>query len=177
MKKLVWFFIYITFFILSLIYFAPKENIFYFAQKQLYRQGIAISTEVCNDGGFNLDIKDADILYSSIKFATIKDLDIFTLLIYNKIDAQNISLSPSVKNFIPANIRQLTITYHIFNPLKITIEGFGRIGKIDGYYSILQNKVHIFLQPSNFMKKNYQTSLRRLKKDQQGRLYYEQTLK
>jgi len=172
-KKIGRFFIYVTFFILAIVYFSPKVGLYYFAEKGLKTFDVVISSETLNDRGFSLDIDNAVVLVKSIESAKIDKVVFNFLIFYNSITLDGIKLSSTVKSFLPLNIKNITVRYSILNPLNAVVYAQGDFGKLDGSVDILDRKVHLVLSPSKKMEKNYKNSLKNFKVSKNGELTYD----
>lgn len=169
------FFAYFAFFILALIFFAPKIGMYYFLENELKVYDLIISGETLKDEGVRLNIKDGQIFVKSIESATIKECDVTLLLFYNSINAQDITLSQSAKSFVPLKVQELKFSYTIFNPLNIKAFAVGEFGTAQAQVNILERTLHVDLQASEMMSKGYQNSLREFKKSEDGGFTYDKT--
>lgn len=175
-KKLGKFFAYFLFFIVSLMFFTPKESIYYFAEKELKPYGVIISSEDVKDRGLYLTIEHADVSLKSIPSASIQSSEIKFFGLYNSVNIDTIALSSTASSFIPLNIEHLQIKYHLFNPLHITASSYGEFGKFRADVNLLKKTLHIDLIASKKMKKNYRSTLHNLKKNSKGEYYYDKAL-
>ncbi|MBU4025121.1 hypothetical protein KKF31_08210, partial [bacterium] len=115
-KRFLRFFAYLAFFVVALIFFAPKLGMYYFLENELKAYDVIISGETLKDEGVSLNIKDGQIFVKSIESASIKECDVTLLLFYNAINARDITLSQSAKSFIPLKVQELKLSYTVFNP-------------------------------------------------------------
>ena len=161
------------FFILSLIFFMPKVNLYYKLEQVLQQQNIIISNEKLNDNGFNLEIKDATVFFDSLESAKIEHLDISTLILYQSLNIQNIKLSGIASSFIPISIENISIKHMIINPLNITISANGEFGTLNGSLHIIDKNLHITLKLSKQMLKRYKKTLKYLEKNKNGDYNYD----
>ncbi len=174
-KKLMKFFAYAFFFIVALMYFAPKVSAFYFLEEQLKPYGVIISSEKLNDTGFSLDIEDAVISFKSIESAKLTRANINVFVLYNTIHVEDITLSDTAASFVPLGIQKGDIRYSIVDPLHVQGEVLGDFGEADIVYDILQRSVYVTLKPSKLMLNKYRSTLRNFKKDENGEYVYEKT--
>jgi len=70
------FFILFCLFILSLLIFMPKANLYYLAEIKLKQYNVILSNEKFISHTFGFDIKDAKIFIEGVNIATIDNLDI-----------------------------------------------------------------------------------------------------
>ncbi|WP_324170592.1 hypothetical protein [Sulfurimonas sp.] len=174
-KKISIFFAYTIFFMLALMYFTPKDSIYFLLEEKLKQSDIVISFEQVEDKGFFLNIVDADISFKSISSAKINEASIIVFAIYNSVSLKGITLSTTAKSFAPLNIHKAKVIYSIFNPLNVSIEAVGEFGELEGEFNIVNSTLHLELKPSQEMLKNYQSSLRKLNKTENGEFVYDKT--
>jgi len=171
-KKIVKFFIYLSFFILALIYFTPKVNLYYFGESKLKSYDVVVTDERLKDNGFSLNIKDGTVVVKSIDSARFENIDVRLLGLYNFISVDNITLASTAKAFIPVVINKINIQYHILNPLNIDIFAIGEFGKVRAVFNLLKMELDLHLTPSKLMKTKYQNGLKYLKKSENGEFTY-----
>ncbi len=175
MKKLAIFFAYALFFIVALMYFAPKVSAFYFLEEQLKPYGVIISSEKLSDKGFSLDIEDAVISFKSIESAHLTQANITIFVLYNAIHIEGVKLSSTASSFLPLAIEKGDMVYSIADPFHVKGKVYGDFGEADLLYDISQNSVYIALKPSKLMLNKYRSTLRNFKKDENGEYIYEKT--
>ena len=166
---------YIFFFILALVYFMPKESVYYYLEKKLLQEKVILSGEDINDNGFSLELKNSSVSYDSIQSANIEDINLKIFGIYNSLSIQNIELSGIVSSFTPLIIDTIDVSYTIFNPLNIVATASGEFGEASANISILDKNISVLLIPSDLMFKKYKSTLRNLKKNQNGEYEYDKT--
>ncbi len=174
-KKLAVVFGFALFFLLALMYFTPKENIYFALESELKKYDVIISNEKINDSGFTLELNDAEVFFKSIKSADIKSVNIKIFGIYNSLSMSDIRLSEAASSFLPLNIEEVTITHSIFNPLNVNIYELGDDGELEGSFNIMEMALHIIFHPSELMLKEYKNSMRKFKKSEDGEYVYDQT--
>ncbi|WP_044417269.1 hypothetical protein [Halarcobacter anaerophilus] len=86
MKKILKFLFLFLFFIFSLIYLFPKENLYFFVEKKLQNYKIVISNETINFNLSGVVLKNFDLYYDGIKIAKVESLNIkYSLFDFDKI--------------------------------------------------------------------------------------------
>ena len=175
MVKIAKFFGYLIFFIAALLFFLPKENLYYLAEKELEPLGVAISNERLDDSGFALHVKDAKVTFKGIESANIELLSLSPWLLYNSIDIENIKLAQSAKSFVPLNIEKVNIIYAIDMPTKIRVFAKGDFGEAVCELDLIERVFKAHVVASAQMKKEFRHSLRNLKRDKNGEYDYEQS--
>lgn len=175
MVKTLKLFAYFAFFILALIYFSPKESIYYFAEKGVEKYKVVLSDEKITDSGFSLDLSDVKVSYDSIQSAKVEDINVKMFLLYNSISAKNIKLSNIAVSFIPLYVQNLDVSYTIFNPLIIGLNANGEFGEAKGEINILDRNITIVVTPSKVMRMKHQDTLANMKKSDNGGYSYDKS--
>jgi hypothetical protein len=175
MVKIGKFFGYVIFFILALMYFMPKESIYYFAEKELKNYNVIIAHEAVKDSGFSLELKHLDIYVEAIESAKVDSVSISLFGVYNTIDANNVHLTEALSSMLPVKIDKVNIRYSIFHPTEITLNAVGAFGTIDAKANLIERKVDALLKPSSIMKRKYRSTLRNFKKQSNGEYEYVQS--
>jgi hypothetical protein len=174
-KKLLIFLAFVAFTILSIMYLAPKENIYYALENQFKKFDIINSNEKIKDTGFKLELSDSELSFKSISSVNIKLMDIKIFAFYNSVILRDITLSQAVDSFVPVKIKEIKITYSIINPLNITIYEIGDNGEARGSFSLTDMKLHMVFKPSKLMLRRYANSLREFKKSVDGDYIYDKS--
>jgi len=174
-KKIAKFLAYISFFILAIIYFAPKVSLYYLAESKMKPFDVVVTSEVLKDNGFSLDIKDGSVVVKSIESAKFENINIKLLGLYNFISVDNIYLSSTAKSFIPLYIRKINIQYYVLNPLNIDMFAIGEFGKVRAFVDLVKRELRVVLTPSKLMISKYKSSLKNLKKSENGEFTYAKT--
>ena len=175
MVKIVRFFAYMLFFIVALMYFMPKESIYFLAEKQLQKYHVVIAHESVKERGLSLELRHLDVYVESIQSAKIGEVDISLFGLYNEVKANNIELSTAVASMLPTKIESVTIKYSILNPLNVTLNAVGAFGTLHGEANIKERKITAELKPSSLMKRKYRSALRNFKKQANGEYEYVQS--
>ncbi len=172
-RKVGLFFLYLFFFVMALMYFAPKTSIYYFLEEQLKEYAVIVSFEELEDSGFTLNIKDASISMKSVDSANIRSTNIKIFGLYNAVDFKDIALSSAAKSFLPLNIERVNIRYTIFDPLNVHAQAKGEFGEVDAKLSIVEKSLKATVVPSAVMLKSYKKSLKNLTKNENGEYVYD----
>jgi len=175
MVKLLKLLAYVIFFIAALIYFIPKESVYYYLEKELLQEKIILSGEEIIDSGYSLQLNNAKVSYDSIESANVEDINIKIFLVYNSLSVSNVKLLDIASSFVPVKIDTINIKYTIFNPLNVVAESNGEFGQANAEVNILDRTISIVLKPSKLMLKKYKATLRSLKKNKAGEYKYEKT--
>ena len=172
MVKLLKFFAYITFFIFALIYFMPKDSLYYYGEHELKKYKIIVSNEEVKNNALSLKINHSKLYYDSIESAEIKSIDITLLGLYNLIMIKGIKLSTVASNFIPLKIDSVEIKYSILNPLHVLLNANGEFGVAVAEFNISDSNLSVVVKPSTLMLKQYGNSIRELHRNHKGEYEY-----
>ena len=175
MVKIVRFFAYMLFFIVALMYFMPKESVYFFVEKQLQKYHVVIAHESVKDKGLSLELRHLDVYVESIQSAKIENLDISFFGVYNEVKAHNIELSTAVASMLPTKIESVNIKYSILSPLNVRLNAVGAFGTLQGVANIKERKITAELKPSSLMQRKYKSALRNFKKQANGEYEYVQS--
>jgi len=174
-KKTAIFFAYTFFFLLALMYFTPKSSVYFFLEEKLKQADVVISSEQLEDKGLTLGIANADLSFKSISSAKIDKATITFFAVYNSLNLNGVTLSSAANAYVPLDIENAKIVYSIFNPLNVKINAVGEFGELTGEFNVVDNALHLKVNPSKEMIKNYQSSLKKLGKTENGEFIYDKT--
>jgi len=173
MKKIALFILYTVLFIGALLFFTPKESLYYYGEEQLKPLGVVLGYEEAIDHGFTLEIQHAKLYVQKIKSANIGSIDIGLFLLYNSITVSNVVLDKTFEQFFPPLIERIDVQQSIFNPLNINAEAVGDFGEATATVNLLERNASVVLKPSKTMLSRYKNTLRQLKKSKEGDYRYE----
>jgi len=173
MKKIALYLLYTLLFVAALLFFTPKENIYYFAEEQLKPLGVIISQEETIDHGFTLEISQAHLYVQKIKSADIGSLTVKLLGVYNHIGASKVILDPTFEQFFPPVIEHIDLRQSLINPFHINAAATGDFGEAQATVDLLERSVIVILKPSTLMRKRYQNTLKMLTRTEEGDYRYE----
>ena len=174
-KKLLLFLAYSAFFIVSLMAFFPKENIYFLLEKELKNFDVIISKEHVSSTLLSLNLQKLEVTTKGIESALIEDVSVTLLVFSNSMTLENIKLSSLVEAYLPSKIDALQVTYTIFDPLHINAVGTGSFGEAEASFNISSRELEVILKPSKKMLSKYRNSLRRFKKSENGEYVYVQS--
>jgi len=172
MKKIFKLCIYFLFFILFLLIFLPKESIYNLLEQKLSQQNIIISDEKRNEKLLSLDIKNANVFYNEVKGVNIRDINFFSLLVYSKVEVNDVKLLESLSSFFPPFIKNIELKHSVLDYQNINISSLGDFGLLNGKIDLLNRVLILNLDPSSEMKRKYIKVLKNMKL-KEGRYNYE----
>jgi hypothetical protein len=175
MVKVYKFFAYFTLFMLALIYFMPKLNLYYAFEKELQNYKVVFEEASKEDSGFALKLKGVEVFYDSISVAKVKDVKLNIFVIYNSLNIDDIDLAGLASSFVPTKIKEVDVVYTIFNPLNITLKSDGEFGEADVRLNLYDRDINIILKPSKLMLQRYRPTLNNFKKAENGEYRYVKT--
>ena len=173
MKKIALFFLYVILFFAALLFFTPKENLYYFGEEQLKPLGVVIADEEVIDHGFSLSLKGATIYFKKIRSADIGSINAKIFALYNNLHVENIVLDPAVEQFFPPEITYVNVTHSIFSPLQVHADAEGDFGSATAQVNLADRNGTVIVTPSKIMTSRFRNTLRQLKKSKGGDYYYE----
>ncbi len=174
-RKIAVFFAFVAFFLLALMYFTPKANIYFAIEHELKKRDVIISNESVIDNGFSLELQNAELFFKSVKSADIQTLNVKIFGIYNSLSMSGIELSPTASSFLPLSIESAVISHSLFNPLNVSIYQVGEAGEVKGSFNLLDMALHIIFEPSELMLKEYKNSMREFNKSKEGEYTYDKS--
>ncbi len=155
---------------LALLAFMPKEELYFRAEQALASQGIEINEGEMKENLFGLKLKDAEVYVEGIKVATVKQVSFLTLLLYSKIEADEVETDVSLQSMVPASIAHIAVTHSLLHPRTLFIEAEGSFGKVEGTLSLATRTLHLDLVETGKI-----DTVRNLLKHGEKGWYYEST--
>jgi hypothetical protein len=137
------FFIFLLVLWFAILFFMPKQELYYKAEELLLKQDIKINEKSIEEGLFSLTLLDAKVFVKGIELATVEKIEFFTLLFYTKVDVNNLILDASLKNIAPTNIDKVEIAHAIWNPLNVAFDAQGPFGNVNGQASLLERHMRL----------------------------------
>ena len=152
-------------FLIVLVLFLPKEQLFIKFVNQLYKEHIYLKDYKYSDELFTSNISNMTINYDGINIAKISNSRFDMFLVYNNIDINNISLDESLNAFVPSNIKNININYSILDPLYVNASVLSKLYSIKIQFDIVNLKLNAKFKTSKFFRKKYKKLLRELNYD------------
>jgi len=153
----------------------PKTDLYHKLEHILKKENIVLSDEKPSDKIFFFNLKNITLFYNDINIATISNSNLLPFIFYNKLTVENIKLDKAMKIFFPERINKVTVTYSIYDPIKIHLASYGKFGEAKGTFDLKTKKLHIILTPSADMKKNHANTLSMMK-SKNGQYIYDKVL-
>lgn len=108
-------------FLLSIVVFAPKDRLYFLLEEQLQKSDVVISNESVDNGLLGMEIGNLSISGKGVTVATVKEVDISTLLLFSSITIDNIVLDESMKAMVPINDVNVSISHSLFAPKSLNV--------------------------------------------------------
>ena len=176
MVKIAKFFGYVIFFFFALALFAPKEGVYFLLEKELSKYDVVITDEQVREESVSLHLEGLNVWAKGVESMNIESADVTLLLLYNKIELQNIALADILKSYVPTKIETLQAHYSILDPLHVKADALGEFGEASVSFDVLDRSLTLKLKPSKQMLQGYKSTMRMLKKDENGEYSYAKTL-
>lgn len=152
MKIIFKFSIYFVFFIFCILYFLPKESLYFKFEEYLKTKEVIISDEKIKEIFFGIRLENGKLFFNKINRAKIESIDLQTYLFFTKIIINNIVLDKSLSIYTPLKIDEIIIKNSILKFNKIHIKGIGEFGILNGEIDYINRILKIVLEPSTEMK-------------------------
>ncbi len=154
-----------------LVFFAPKVNLYYWGETFLQTRNVFISDEVIEDSGWQLNLSSAELFFDKLSLARLDVVTLSPWLLYNTLKVEGIHIDEGFTDFMPLEVKTLEVTYAVYNPMKITMNGESDSGYFNGEVNLLERQVSIRLFATDKAQKRYANALARLKKSGEGYVY------
>lgn len=112
-------------------------------ERELEKQEVVIGGEEIDEGWFCLRLENASVYVSGVKVATVKEIKLFTLLLYSSVSLDEVVLDSSLKAMAPESIPALDISYLLLTPFSVGIDAEGKFGQATGEADIRSRSVKI----------------------------------
>jgi hypothetical protein len=172
-KRLRNFLLYLLLFVVALILFAPKANLYFLLEEKLQPYGIVVDGEALRDRGLWFEIHDATLYAKEIESASAEQVSVALFGLYNRVSVEKAMLSPALAKIFPEGIDRIELTYALWDPMHVRISALGDFGTADALVSIRQRNVVADVLPSELMQSRFGATLRKLKQNETGGYRYE----
>ncbi len=167
MKK---FFSFSALFLLGLVVFLPKSNLYYSAEKALSSTHLYLSGEQISDRLLYLDVHDATLLLDDMSIGSVEHIRLIPLILFNRVTITSVEFNGEFAALFPEGIDNLSFTYTLLHPLTVNIEGTGGFGPVQGEIDLSKHRLTLLFEPSPIMR-NYPLLLAKLHKSDEGLVY------
>jgi len=167
MKKILLVFVV---FLLGVILFMPKVNLYYTLENFLKKEHIVIKEGSLKDRWVDLSIKDAVVFYDGIASVEASSITVLPWLLYHKVTMQDVHPTPDIARMFDANAQRVTMTHSVLDYKHIMIEAEGDFGLLHGTLDVMEQKIHLVLEVSELFKNNALVK-QYFKKQEEGLVY------
>jgi len=151
----------------GLVAFMPKKALYYRLEEELAKQDIKLNEKLIDESLFSLRIEDVNVYVKGINIASIREINLFTLLFYSHLSIDEVNLDSSL-GMLAKDIGRSDIFHSISSPTNLVVDVNSSIAKVDGLVDLAQRKVRLDIENSP----NIKMIRPMLKKDEKG-WYYE----
>ena len=145
--------IFLVFF-LAVIAFMPKVNLFYTGLNLLKKERVTVTHESLKDNLVSLVADNVSIFYDGIDSVSVENFSLKPWLLYNKLDATNISAAKELQNMFGFSADKVEVTYAVWDFSKVHIQGEGDFGEVSGTFNLKTMMLKLLLEPSGAFEKS-----------------------
>jgi hypothetical protein len=127
----------------ALLLFMPKEELYFSLERELAKQGVEINEGTITESPFGLTLENVTVYVQGIQVATLKEVSLFTLLFYTRIEAEEIKTDKALHSMLPSEIAKLEAVHSVLSPLMLHVKAEGSFGKVEGEVSLNKREVHL----------------------------------
>ncbi len=171
-KKIVIELFYLLLFLSALLYFLPKEHLYYLVQQTLQEQKITLTQKQLHETPFGIELHAVTLSYEGVPVAKIKDIRVTLFGLYDSVKAEGVELSSLASSYIPPKLSFVMANYSVLHPLAIDTVAQGVFGSLKAVLHLQEKKVLATVKPSHIFQTNYGRSLRYLHRKKDGEYSY-----
>lgn len=131
----------------ALLFFMPKEQLYFKVEERLEKEGVVINESEIEEGLLSLKLKGVQVYLKGAKVADIEALEFFTLIFYSRLDLHHWSAASALKNDIPSEVKEATLSYGLLSPFTLHFDANGSFGDMNGTVDL--NERNIALDVNN----------------------------
>jgi len=139
-------------FYLALVFLMPKAELYYTLKSYLKPERIVLTQDSVKDRWFDLKVENLKLFYDGIESAQAENLTIAPWLLYNKVNAHNVTAGKDVKKMFDFKADYVTMTYSVIAPFAVKIDAEGNFGKIEGALNLKEMKLKLVCTPEKRFK-------------------------
>lgn len=177
MKRLFKILFYPAAVLLMVVYFAPKQQLYYQAEAMARDLGVIFSAETARDTGFGLQLSEGTLYYQDLQIADFERINLRVLLLSNRLDVAPFEFSEAMHAFVPGGVSEASVAHHVFDPMRVHLSAKGTFGSLEGTVHLLNRELNVTLMPSDTLQQSGKAFwLKQFKKDSKGGYHYEMAL-
>jgi hypothetical protein len=131
----------------------PKENLWFKMEELAFKKEVIFSDEILSSNPVFLNIENLTLSVAGMEALKFEKAQVLPLLFFNTIEISNLNVGKDLQQFKEIAIEKLVVTYSVFQPIKIFLDGEGEFGTLKGRVNVLENTIDILLFPSEKLKK------------------------
>lgn len=164
--------VFVGSFIIALLVFLPKENIFYTLQNRASEKNMSFNYDKVKENPLLLSLEGGTAFYEELPLASFRTLEVHSYGVMNTLVAEKITLTPDFSELFPEVIESVIVKQRLWRPDNIVIEMSGDFGVAKGEYSLFHRRLHLVIEPSRILFR-FPALMNKLKKNENGEWVYE----
>lgn len=148
----------------------PREKIYHTIETMLAEDTIYLSDETLNDHFFYLDVENVEVVFGKSVVGSIENIRISPWLVMNSVSLSSFKIASDYRLFFPGSVEKIELTYALWNPLSVDIEGEGDFGKCYGKIDLVEQTVRVVFEPTQQLRK-YPLLISKLHREEEGLVY------
>jgi len=136
-------FLFLITFYIAFIAFMPKQELYFYLEQQLKKNGVTIYNESFKETPLALQVSNAIIEYEGVDVAQFNMLTIKAYLFINTLELEHLELLDLAKKALDIEIEKLEAKHTILKPFLITLQATGSFGSATGYINLKARVLHI----------------------------------
>ncbi|MDR0664145.1 MAG: hypothetical protein LBF86_01300 [Helicobacteraceae bacterium] len=170
-KKIVAALIWIVVALEAIVFFLPKKELYYLAERYMEQIGAFVSGEDASDYGWALSLKGGTLYYDRTAIAENARTTLITTIFYNELSVDSFELSDTLAAIAPARVDFLKARHTIFAPHKFFLSAEGAIGAATGWIDLFDRKIYLLINVPSETQQKYGQIFARLEKTSEGFVY------
>ncbi len=152
-------------FLVMLMLFLPKENLYYAAEEALEKEGVIIDGETLQNTFTSLQLNGATLMFKGIRTLQADKVVMTTLGVWNRIELNDAEIDKTFAAFVPTHIDHVMVTYSVLSPRTVVFELHGEAGSLTGSADLGDRTVEARVHPSTAMQRQHASLLKSMQKD------------
>lgn len=166
MKRL----LYILYILLIAIILIPKEKLYYTLESKLAEENIYFSNETLDNFGVYLDIDSIDVILDNLSIGSIEQITISPWIITNRLTMRTLKVSPDYQLFFPGKVDEITLSYSLWDPLRVNMDASGDFGVCSGDFDLMDQRLRVVFEMTPQLGR-YPLLVSKLHKEGEGLVY------
>ena len=161
-------FLFLVTLYIAFVAFMPKQELYFYLETKLKKEGIIIYNEKFKETPLELDIYNGVVDFNGVDVARFSQITLKPYLFINTLSLENAELLDLAKKALDIEIEKLQAKHTLLKPFIIDIKASGNFGSAVGYIDLKKRIVHIDITDAQ----NIRTLKKFLTKGEKG-WYYE----